>query len=75
MNIMFIIKLTNSTSWAIASREGLKSLCFKELSQNNTLQNETDSNGVSIVESILSVGCPGECNQRGTCENGKMMTY
>lgn len=68
------LKLTNSTSWAIASREGLKTLCLKELSQNNTLQNETESDGISIVDSILSVACPGECNQRGTCNNGKIGT-
>lgn len=64
------IQLTNTTSWAIASREGLKALCFKELSQNNTFQNETENDGVSVMESILSVSCPSECHQRGICENG-----
>lgn len=71
--VTFVIKLTNSTSWATASREGLKALCFKELSQNNTFQESTnEKNGGSFVESILSVTCPSECHQRGICKNGKI---
>lgn len=71
--VTFVIKLTNSTSWATASREGLKALCFKELSQNNTFQESIEEkHGVSLVESILSVTCPSECNERGICKNGKI---
>lgn len=71
--VTFVIKLTNSTSWATASREGLKALCFKELSQNNTFQESTEEkNGGSFVESIISVTCPSECHQRGICKNGKI---
>nr|XP_022320846.1 uncharacterized protein LOC111123050 [Crassostrea virginica] len=69
-NCVADIQLSKSTVWAASSREGLKALCFKELSQNNTFQTTTGNDGASVVNNILSITCPGECNQRGTCRNG-----
>ncbi|XP_078323139.1 von Willebrand factor D and EGF domain-containing protein-like [Crassostrea virginica] len=69
------IQLTNSTFWAPLSREGLKTRCLKEISQNNTLQNTVENNGVSVVDNILSITCPFECNERGTCRNGTCICY
>lgn len=61
--------------WAGASREGMKSTCFKEIKQNITLQESKNDNNESIVASIKSVTCPNECNGNGICENGKIFVY
>ncbi|XP_062569533.1 von Willebrand factor D and EGF domain-containing protein-like [Saccostrea cucullata] len=64
------IMLTNTTDWASASREGLKSACFKELRQNQTLQTAERGKSQSIAEQIKTISCPNECSGNGVCNNG-----
>lgn len=68
-NVKFlrIFQLTNSTIWAAVSREGLKSICAKELNQNNTLWR---SKAKIFAQQIMTIMCPNECSNNGECDNG-----
>ncbi|XP_062599868.1 von Willebrand factor D and EGF domain-containing protein-like [Saccostrea cucullata] len=63
------ILATNSTLFASAPRESLKTSCLKELDQNETLRN-TSENGENLAEKIFSLACPNDCSDNGICRNG-----
>lgn len=67
-----IFKASNTTIFASAPRESVKTQCLTEISQNETLRNMYE-NGESIAKKILDVACPDECSNHGVCMEGKYL--
>ena len=74
IDIYRFFKASNTTIFASAPRESIKSQCLTEISQNETLRNVSE-NGENIAQKIKTVSCPGECSDHGVCENGEICLY
>ncbi|XP_065942122.1 von Willebrand factor D and EGF domain-containing protein-like [Magallana gigas] len=64
------IELTNgSLEWVDNPKEALIDRCISELRVNATLNAESN-NTESVADKILSIACPNNCSNIGSCVNG-----
>lgn len=61
---------TGSTSWSEATLDAYKAQCQDEVSRNSSLWS-TVPGQPSIFDLVMSVTCPDNCNDRGTCHRGE----
>lgn len=65
--------MTNgSLEWVDNPKEALIDRCISELRVNATLNAESN-NTESVADKILSIACPNNCSNIGSCVNGKIL--
>ncbi|ESP04739.1 hypothetical protein LOTGIDRAFT_237271 [Lottia gigantea] len=65
------IQLSGADLFAISAISYISSQCLHEARMNRSLREEKVENGKTILELVKEVACPGECSDRGLCEDGK----
>ncbi|XP_069128899.1 von Willebrand factor D and EGF domain-containing protein-like [Argopecten irradians] len=64
------IKATGSTMFMESTLNLLQTACISEAVRLENLTNERTDSGVTILEDLLSISCPNNCSNVGTCVNG-----
>ncbi|XP_071092745.1 von Willebrand factor D and EGF domain-containing protein-like [Haliotis cracherodii] len=67
------IMISGNTIFANMSIDSVRSPCIHEVAVNSTLQKKDPQkpSKPSVLETVLSRSCPGDCTGRGSCHFGK----